>query len=155
MSGRACHGRKVSLAQFRDMLATMRQGDVARELGISQQAVHYRAKARGLLTGKMGPAPTIADDDEFASMWNAGLRTDEVARHFGVSERTVRNHVQRLNLPRRMGRITPKITMTEYRQVQIQVQIAKAMAASAAETARAMKAAQEVDRAISSGARDG
>lgn len=151
MSGRACRGRKVSLAQFRNMLAAMRQGDVARELGISQQSVHYRAKARGLLTGKMGPAPTIADDDEFASMWNAGLRTDEVARHFGVSERTVRNHVQRLNLPRRMGRITPKMTMTEYQQTQL----AKAMAASAAETARAMKAAQEADRATGAGERNG
>lgn len=151
MSQQLRRGRRVALAQFRHMLETMSQGDVARELGISQQAVHYRAKARGLLTGKMGPAPTIADDGEFISMWNAGLWTEEIARHFGVAERTVRNHVQRLNLPRRSGRITPKVTMREYQQTQL----AKAMAASAAETARAMKAAQEADRATGAGARNG
>ena len=67
--------------------------NIAKTLGVSRQAVSYKAKALGLPSryGNQRPKQKV-DDDTFTRMWLAGVNTREMAEHFGYAHPSAIGH---------------------------------------------------------------
>ena len=145
----AHRGRTMTNAEFRRLWLdeSIAVGQIGALLGISQQAVSSRADRRGLPPRRMGPPPTITDDALFCAMWAAGVANLEMAQHFGIHERTVRNHVKRLGLARRTGGNNHGITSRQF----IQDRALAQMRADAAEVKAQWRLAEMVDGSATSG----
>ena len=84
-------GKQVSNAEFRRMWLdpSLSQKDIGRKLGISYQAVRFRAIARGLPPARVVKpwkrSITPDREDEFRRLWLAGVRTADIQAHFGLS----------------------------------------------------------------------
>ncbi|HMO63981.1 MAG TPA: hypothetical protein PKE47_01925 [Verrucomicrobiota bacterium] len=73
---------------------------IGRRLGITRQAVRWRALAYGLPAER--PAPLrIADAELLRALWSARVPQAQIARHFGVDRTTVAAEARRLGLPHR------------------------------------------------------
>lgn len=73
---------------------------IAEAMGITRQAVSWRAHHRGLPSRAKIMAK--ADDETFSRMWLAGVRSSDIARHFGYTfPQYVRARRVRLGLPKR------------------------------------------------------
>lgn len=134
----------MSMAEFRRLWGdkSMTLAQIGQQLGISQVAVSERARTRGLSnTRPMGPLPTISDDALFREMWSAGVLTVEMAQHFGVHQRSIRNHVTRLGLPRR-GKARTSITLADFLADRLRARLD----AAAVESMAAMRLSEMVDR---------
>lgn len=137
----AHRGKRVSEADFRrlwqDRQLTLRQIGVI--LGISESAVHYRGRRRGLPPRGVSK-PTLlaicgAREAEFRAMWQGNVASQDIAAHFGVSDNTVPNTAARLGLPQRGVRWRGVgIGIAEWREARV----AQAMAADAERTRLAM-----------------
>lgn len=160
MSGHACtqigkascprRGRNVSMAEFRRLWAdeSLTLSQIGQQLGISQQAVTGRATTRGLVnTRPMGPRPSISDDTLFRDMWATGVVVADMARHFGVHQRSIRNHVTRLGLPKRGNYGWASISLADFLADRLRAQLD----AAATETMAAMRLSEMVDRPRASG----
>jgi DNA-binding CsgD family transcriptional regulator len=115
-------GKSVSDAEFRRLWGdrSLTLAEVGSILGISGAAVTSRAECRGLPHRPMGPVPSISDSNLFEQMWNDGVMLVEIAQHFRVSARTVRNHVARLGLSRRpTGRKSNVIHLNDFMQIRL------------------------------------
>lgn len=147
MTGR--RGKTVSEAEFRrmwrDKSMTLRQ--VGEALGITQAAVSARAGTRGLPPRAMGPVPIITDSRLFKAMWAAGVHNDDIARAFGVNEKTVRNHAKRIGLQRKAGGRGQGITAAQFAEARI----AAIMAAGAQEIRAQWALAEMVDGKANTG----
>ena len=126
MSGPAHRGKSVSNAQFARLYAdrTLTCAQIGEVLGITAQAVRFRAKSRGLpLRGQgkvLARVITRHDEAEFASMYLSGVFTHEIAQHYHVTRCTVRKTAQRLNLPKRSrGHRHVGIPLAAWREAQI------------------------------------
>ena len=76
---------------------------IAETLGVTRQALSSKAKTLGLPSraGNREPQKKIPDQ-QFIKMWNAGVNTTDIARHFGYSRRSaVSKRREMLNLPAR------------------------------------------------------
>lgn len=138
-------GRHVSMAEFRRLWGdkSMTLAQIGQQLGISQVAVSERARTRGLShTRPMGPAPAISDDTLFRDMWATGVVVADMARHFGVHQRSIRNHVTRLGLPKRGNYGWASISLADFLADRLRAQID----AAATETMAAMRLSEMVDR---------
>lgn len=143
-SGRL-RGRHVSMAEFRrlwdDNSLTLAQ--IGLLLGITQQAVTGRAATRGLVnTRPMGPPPAISDDALFRDMWAAGVVVADMAQHFGVHQRSIRNHVTRLGLPKRGNYGWASISLADFLADRLRARLDLA----ATESMAAMRLSEMVDR---------
>lgn len=106
------HFRRLSRAQFAALWAdrSMTVDEVGRIVGLSRRGTTRRAAAYGLaLRGKASKRPTIKDTDAFALLWREGVATQQIAEHFGVSNRTVANTVTRLCLQNRQQGERPRV----------------------------------------------
>ena len=77
---------------------------IAKTLGVSRQAVSYKAKTLGLPSryGNQKPKQKV-DDDTFTRMWLAGVNTREMAEHFGYAHPSAIGHRRiLLDLPPRV-----------------------------------------------------
>lgn len=139
-------GKTVSEAEFRRMWMdpSLSAAEIGRRLGITHQAVSHRARQRGLPPRK-GPNVTarrrLIDGPEFAAMWQASVSLTDLARLYGCSHGTVCNAARRMGLPPRYTNRWHMITLADYRALQLRA----AMAASASETAAALRMAEMVD----------
>lgn len=142
MSGE--RGRRVSAAAFQRMWSdpTLRVDDIAAQLGVTRQAVQHRARQRGLPPRRRPVVLRINDLDTFAAMWTAGVPTKDIMWHFGCSSLTPRNTARRLGLPPRGRAWRATTTLQAFREEDL----ARRLATAAAETRRAMRAAEMVDR---------
>lgn len=133
------------MAEFSRLWAdeSLTLSQIGQQLGISQQAVTGRAATRGLVkTRPMGPRPSISDDGLFRDMWAAGVVVSDMARHFGVHDRSIRNHVTRLGLPKRGNYGWASITLADFLAQRLRAHFD----AAAAETKAAMRQSKMVDR---------
>ncbi len=140
--GPSHRGKIVSEAEFARLWHSgARLIDMADALGISPQAVRYRAEARSL--GPRVPCGReVITCPAFATLWAAGVRGKDIAVHYGVSHLTPRNTAARLGLePRPRWNKSCGISMAEYRQAQI----VSAMMAEAKITRAAMRDAEMID----------
>lgn len=138
---------RISRARFTEMWLGHVHGDaIAAAFGIDRSTVTKFAKRFGLplRTQRKCARWVIPFDrsDEFAAMWRAWVKTDEIARHFGCNCKTVENHAKRLGLPAK-GRGNPErfLSLADFRALQLR----EAMARSAAETRAQMKLADMID----------
>lgn len=148
----ARRGKQVSSAEFRALWCdlSLTCTEIGARLGITQAAVSARAQMRDLPPRPYGPVPLISNNAGFAKMWAAGVHGREMAKAFGVSEKTVRNHAKRLKLPKRTGGQGHGITAAQYAE---QV-IAAGMRAESSAVRAQWALAEMVDRkAYSSGKR--
>ena len=89
---------------------------IAKQVGLSEKGLTRRAKAMGLpLRGFCTKKLAIGDGAGFAALWRAGISLDEIARYFGVTNRTVSNTRARLGLMPRVSGTRPAMTLDEYR----------------------------------------
>lgn len=136
-------GKTISEADFRRLWTdlSISATEIGRRLGISQQAVTYRAQSRGLPARPKRGAKPVCDADHLGMLYAAGLSMLDMAEVMGCDRKTVHNYCVRLGLPRRGSGHRPKITLADYRALQLRA----ALAASASETAAAMRDAEMVD----------
>ena len=140
-------GKQVTTAEFRRMWydQSMTVADIARALDICTRSVWQRARHRGLPPRttfiKPGPAATLDADAE--AMWQACVCADDVAAAYGITASAVHMHMhrRRIRRGRPVNRWHKAITIAEYRALQLRL----ALAASARETAAAMRDAEMID----------
>jgi hypothetical protein len=116
------HFRRIPAAALRDRYASGATiASMAAEFGIGPRGLARRAKTLGLVRGHNTKKPHIKQTDEglFASMWRAGIGTDEIAAHFKVSGRTIINTYQRLGLTPRVKGQRPKMTIAQFFELQL------------------------------------
>lgn len=122
---------------------TISAEEAARRVGLTRVNLWIRAKAMGLPSRGRGGHPKVMEKAEFLALWHANVSRSEIAGHFGCSISTPYQTARRLGLPTvRPGR---QITLAEYRHQRAEAALARAMAASAAETRRELKLAEMVD----------
>ncbi len=126
MSGH--RGKVISNADFRrlwldESLTTI---EIGKLLGISQEAVCERARARRFPPRRMGPPSLIRDKDIFRAMWDAGVSVADISAHFGVAERTARDMRRSLGIPRRAGGKHTTITLRDFLQARLAERMAEA-----------------------------
>lgn len=86
----ARRGRQVSPSEFRRLWfdPSLSQTQIGEMLGISYQAVRFRAIARGLPSARtVKPwvrSVTPQQEAEFRRMWLAGVRSEDIRQHFGM-----------------------------------------------------------------------
>lgn len=122
MTSPSKRGKQVSASEFRRlwMDKSMTLAQIGASLGVSGAAVTCRAARRDLPPRQMGPLPLLHDEALFAEMWAEGVKVNEMAAHFGVNEKTVRNHVDRLNLRRRGKSGTrARLTISDFQQIRL------------------------------------
>lgn len=115
----------------RSMLLT----EVSRITGLHRVTLMRRARALGLPPRPQWRAKaSIPDADLYTVMWADGLSARHIATYFGVSYDTAVVTAKRLGLARRPAGFRP-ISFSEWQDVQF----ARRLAASAAETNAAMR----------------
>jgi len=75
--------------------------EIADYYGVTRQAIHERAKRRGLPPRPFRSDAQIKDRALFRRMWLDGVTGTDIAAHFGVTLTAVRNLVRLMDLPRR------------------------------------------------------
>ena len=133
-------GKRVSEAEFRRMWAdlSLSQAEIGRRLGISGEAVRFRAASRDLPPRPpQRPFARQFDHERIVRLYLAGMSADAVAKRVGCSRAVVKAAVIRAghqmrsrNMP---GRPKPDDLLRE------------AMAASAREEQAALRLAEMVD----------
>lgn len=116
------HFRRIPAAVLRDRYASgATVASMAAEFGIGPRGLARRAKTLGLVRGHNTKKPHIKPTDEglFASMWRAGIASDEIATYFKVSGRTVINTYQRIGLTARAKGSRPKMTVPQFFEAQL------------------------------------
>ncbi|MFV1601982.1 MULTISPECIES: hypothetical protein [unclassified Phaeobacter] len=74
---------------------------IATALGVTRQAVSYKAKSLGL-PSRAKVRRCYVDNETFTRMWNAGVCTSDMAAHFGYTHRSAIGARRRiLGLPAR------------------------------------------------------
>lgn len=116
-------GRRTSHAEFSRLWADVSLSirDIGNLIGVSQQAVAYRANTRGL--PPRGQACTIhrfkkISGPEFDAMWRAGVGRRAMAAHFGCCGKSVGNEAIRRGLPERHINWRSAITVAQFRVMQ-------------------------------------
>ena len=127
MAGTSSHrGKPASEAELRRMVA---EGMSARQIGaaldISTNAAMSRLAARGIRLWRRGPRPF--DPRAVLELYAAGVNIIDIAEHFGVSVKSIRNKARDAGIPRRPFGSRGK-RLADYQQEQL--------AARMAETAR-------------------
>lgn len=130
--------RAAFAAMWHDPAATTDQ--IAAAFGMHRSTVAPTGQRLGLPPRKTGTKPQIPREP-FASLWMAGVAAAEIAREIGVSRNYTCVLAQRFGLPKRRRGARNVITLADYRALQLRA----AMAASASETAAAMRMAEMVD----------
>ena len=114
-------GRVVSESEFRRLWADkgLSLQEIGAQLGISQQAVSCRAKARGLPPrGKNYQrlcAIPPSREAELRALWEAGVGSRDICSHFGVCHTSLGVAVRLFGLPRRGSGWRPRITLEDWR----------------------------------------
>lgn len=135
----------MTTAEFRklwlDRSLTLQQ--IADRMGLSYQCVQHRASARGF-----GPRPRGHNEHltwqpcaDFADMWRAGVGLSVLVSLYGVRHGTILSAVARLGLPKRNINRHTAIGLAEFREMQM----ARRMAAAAAETRKVMWVCEMTD----------
>ncbi len=131
----AHRGKRISEAEFRRLWfdRSLTAAQIGKMLGITQSAVAYRAKARGLPPRGNSKERIHAFQgkriDALRALWAAGVRRRDIADAFGVHENTVGEAVVRLGLPPRGKASSHKaITLAEYNSTILLPQAMKARA---------------------------
>lgn len=136
----AKRGKRVSEAEFRRMWGdlSISQNEIGRRLGISGEAVRFRAAAREL--PPRPPARPFArrhDHARIVRLYRSGLAMHVIAQQLGCTRSVVRLALDNAGVKRR-GRHDPAgVTNAEFMRL--------AMATSARETRAAMWDAEMVD----------
>ncbi|MFP4045257.1 MAG: hypothetical protein ACLFTP_11960 [Rhodosalinus sp.] len=78
--------------------------EIADHYGVTRQAIHDRAKRRGLPPRGVRADAHIKDRERFRQMWLAGVMQKDIARVFQTTETVVRNTAHCMGLPRRRRR---------------------------------------------------
>lgn len=134
----AHRGKTVSRAEFARLWNdhSLTCSEIGSRLGISAQAVRFRALARNLPERPRYPRERFhlvrpEQEAEFASMWTAGVGVYDMADHFGTKHQRIGRTAVRLGLPKRDLTRWNKITIEQWRE------LARHMAEVAAEEQRA------------------
>ena len=133
-------GRAVSEAEFRRLWAdtSISVEGIGRQLGISGNAVKQRAKVRGLPDRPRGRKfARVYCHDRMVKMYRAGLSMGAVAAFVGCKENTVFRALRRAVVTLRDRKDPTSISARAAAQ--------RLMAASARETADALRRAKMVD----------
>jgi hypothetical protein len=144
--------RKINEEVFKLLWADLniKTERIAQAMGVTRQAVQWRAKHMGLPSREKNRAMKH-DPKLLAEMWDAGVSSAAIAAHFGMADHTSASQAARkMGLrPRvrgpsgyRNGGWLPTITVEEFTQIRL----AKAMAAAARSEQAAMINAEMVDR---------
>lgn len=136
-----------SVAAFRAawMDPSLPKGRIAQMFGLTRLQVYLHAKGMGLPSKKVGRLPIFDFGPDFSAMWSDGVLQADMARHFGCSLALIGIEADRRGLPRR-SRVGPRnqITLAQWRELQL----GRAMAVQAAETAAALELFEMVDLAM-------
>lgn len=100
----AKRGKVVSEAEFRRMWMdeTITAREIGEQLGVSEQAVRFRAKNRGLPPRKGGGGKfRKIDPVRFRRMWDANVGSADIARAFGVTQPGVNLRARQWGFPKR------------------------------------------------------
>jgi hypothetical protein len=119
--------------------------EIAATLGVCRQAVTIRAKVRGLPPRSL-VAPPLRDrlEDrapELADLWRANVGLQDMAAHFECSHTAIIKAAERLGLPKRSRSRWHKISLDDYRALQLR----EAMARDAQKCWVQFKAAEMLD----------
>jgi hypothetical protein len=127
MGSPAKRGRRVSEAEFRRLWENEATtiAEIGAYLGISRQAVRFRALRRGLPPRRAGPKISYNKKHEpvFVAMYQAGLSRDDIASVLGFSPWSVADIARRLGLQPRARTWRAKTTLAQYREQQIASQM--------------------------------
>lgn len=143
-------GKTISEAEFRRLWddPEISSSAIAKRLDITVSAVCCRARIRGFPPRQKYMLP----EKEFRELWNAGVRTGDIVRHYGCSHMTPPNMARHLGLPRRGKGFSQRgIRMEDY-QAQ---RLAKEMAAEAARRQACVIASGQADFITTDGNRSG
>ena len=120
-------GKQVSMAVFTRLWndPTLTTSDIGAILGIHQSRVCQRAQTRGLPPRGSLVRIAIRDTDMFREMWDAGVKIEDMARHFKVGRANIKRACKRLGTaPRGKGAGNHSITLEEFWQVRLARQMA-------------------------------
>ena len=120
---------------------SLRRPQIAAMFGISNLHCWRRAKALGLPPRRQGPPRKATPDAFIKAAWLAGVGSRAICRAAGIDDETLYSRVREMGLPLRGPGKRPKMTLADFREVQLR----DAMAISAAETRAHMKLAEMVD----------
>lgn len=129
-------------AAYADPERTM--DSIAAEFGLSVRALRTRLAALGESPrSNRTKRPTLRREQEalFRQAWAEGVPISDMAAHFGVSDRTISNTVDRLGLSHRRPGVKGKVRMDHI----LQSHMATAMARTAAVEQAAMINAEMAD----------
>lgn len=87
--------------------------EIGKELGMSADAVHKRARRFGFPPRAMGPKVIHRPPKDFADMWAFGVGVVEIARVVGCAQYTVSRWARDAGFPLRYKRLRAK-TMSQY-----------------------------------------
>jgi hypothetical protein len=100
----AKRGKRVSEAEFRRMWLdeSLTSREIGERLGVTEQAVRWRAKVRGLPHRKGGGGKfRKIDPVRFRAMWDANVGSADIARAFGVCQPCVNLRAREWGFPKR------------------------------------------------------
>lgn len=140
MTTPAKRGKTVSEAEFRRMWLdlSISQNAIGRRLGISGEAVRFRAASRSLPSrGKDRPFARRFDHGRIVRLYRAGLSMDVIGRMLGCTRSVVRHALDNAGVPRRSRHDPAALTVAEFTQA--------SLAASARAEQEALWAADMVD----------
>lgn len=131
-------GAVAGLARYDDetfkrlwLCLTIGTEEIAQSVGVTRQAVTYRAKRMGLPLRTKNRLRK-ARPEELAAMWRAGVRCADIARHFGMAHGAcVSTAARHLGLPPRVrgaagfrnGGWAENITLEQYLEEQLRLRL--------------------------------
>lgn len=125
------YSRTAFAAMWRDPSLTVRE--IAGIMGLGKHTVSMHARRLGL-GPRRGGAASVTFGPGFAALWNSGLRTADMARHYGCHPDTVLREALRQGLPRRV-RLQKRPRLANLAEWAL----ARALAEDAARTRAALK----------------
>lgn len=133
---------RVSRAAFASMWndRSCTTDQIAAAFGMHRSTVAPTGQRLGLPPRKTGTKPQIPREP-FASLWMAGVAAAEIAAELGIGLKHTTIVARRLGLQPRHRNFRAGITLADYRAQLLRA----AMAASASETAAALRMAEMVD----------
>ena len=115
--------------------------EIAVQFGASKSQCRRRAKALGIPTRKHGAKRKPTPDAFIRAAWIAGVKSSDICRRSGIDDMTLFSRLRAMGLDLRGRGWKAKMTLMEFDALQLRA----AMAASARETAAAMRDAEMVD----------
>jgi len=97
-------------------MSGVKEDEIARELGIPAKMVSLYAKILGLPRRRKAPPNRKIRDEDIElmrKMWFSGATIKEIAKYFGVSEKTITNYLYVMGLKRRNRMKCPNIPREE------------------------------------------